>query len=166
MPNELEYLLANDKQLLATKSTRVVFAKDQKIIQEGAPSKAVYFLREGTARIHRNGMNPGARLATLSAGDICGEMAFLEGVSASASVIADGPVTADAIETAVSIASAVTGPSAITDALALTPSRNAISPQMSPAERVASRAPGFMPFRWMRAVPSRKKYTALLGAPS
>jgi CRP-like cAMP-binding protein len=101
MPNELEYLLATDKQLLATKSTRVIFTTDQKIIQEGAPSKAVYFLREGTARVHRNGMNPGARLATLSAGDICGEMAFLENVNASASVIADGPVTADAIETAI-----------------------------------------------------------------
>jgi CRP-like cAMP-binding protein len=101
MPNELEYLLANDKQLLVSKSNRVVFAKDQKIIQEGAPSKAVFFLREGTARVHRTGMSPDSRLATLGAGDVCGEMAFLEGVSASASVIADGHVTTDAIETAV-----------------------------------------------------------------
>ncbi|MCU1287406.1 MAG: phcB protein [Acidobacteriales bacterium] len=99
MPNELEYLLANDKQLLASKSSRIVFQKDQVIIREGAPSKAVYFLREGAARVYRSGMSPDSRLATLTAGDVFGEMAFLEGVPASASVIADGTVTVDAIET-------------------------------------------------------------------
>src|SRR4030088_817853 len=101
MANELEYLLANDKQLLSSKATKVVFAKDDRIIKEGSFSKAVYFLREGTARVHRSGMSPDARLATLAAGDICGEMAFIEGVTASASVIADGPVPAEAIETPV-----------------------------------------------------------------
>jgi CRP-like cAMP-binding protein len=101
MRNEMEYLTGNDKQLLAGKSSRLTFSKDQMIIEEGAPSRAVYFLREGTARVYRVGMNPDTRLATLRSGDVCGEMAFLEGITASASVIADEHVVAEAIDSTV-----------------------------------------------------------------
>jgi extracellular factor (EF) 3-hydroxypalmitic acid methyl ester biosynthesis protein len=101
MRNEMEYLTGNDRQLLASKSVRVVFNKDQKIIEEGAPSRAIYFLREGSARVYRTGMHPETRLATLNPGDVCGEMAFLEGLTASASVIADGNVVTEAIDSTV-----------------------------------------------------------------
>lgn len=101
MRNEMEYLTSNDKQLLAGKSSRAKFSKGQKIIEEGSPSRAVYFLREGSASVHRTGMHPEAQLAMLSPGDVCGEMAFLEGLTASASVIADGDVVAEAIDSTV-----------------------------------------------------------------
>ena len=101
MRNEMEYLTPNDKQLLFSKASRLTFAKDQKIIEEGSPSRAVYFIREGSARVHRMGMHPETQLATLNPGDVCGEMAFLEGLTASASVVANDGVVAEAIDSTV-----------------------------------------------------------------
>jgi CRP-like cAMP-binding protein len=98
MANRLEYLTPNDVALLASKSTRTVFSKDQPIIQEGAMGTIVFFIISGNAYVQRGQGPSAARLATLSAGDVCGEMAFLEGVKSSASVIAGDNVTADCIK--------------------------------------------------------------------
>ena len=95
MPNTLEFLTANDNALLTSKAQHLSFAPGQAIIHEGMPGKAVYMLRTGTAVVQRNG----TKIASLGAGDVCGEMAFLETSSASASVVAESPVTADAIDT-------------------------------------------------------------------
>lgn len=95
MPNTLEFLTANDQALLTSKAQNMTFTPGQSIIQEGMPGKAVYLLRTGSAAVQRGGV----KIASLGAGDVCGEMAFLEGSSSSASVVAESAVTADAIDT-------------------------------------------------------------------
>jgi extracellular factor (EF) 3-hydroxypalmitic acid methyl ester biosynthesis protein len=96
----LEYLSASDWNLVASKSKKVAFEKDQILIREGSAPKTVYILRTGKVRVER--MNGGGRavLVTLGPGAIFGEMAFIEDALASASVVADGKVEVDSLEVA------------------------------------------------------------------
>ena len=94
MPNTLEFLTANDQALLTSKAQHVNFTAGQVLIHEGMPGKSVYLIRTGSVAIQRSG----SKIANLGAGDVCGEMAFLENTSSSASVVAETAVTADAID--------------------------------------------------------------------
>lgn len=96
----LEYLSASDWNLVASKSKKLSFERDQFLIREGSAAKTVYLLRSGKVRVERNNGGGRAVLVTLSAGAIFGEMAFIEDALASASVVADGKVDVDAIEVA------------------------------------------------------------------
>ncbi len=85
----LVYLTANDWTLVADKATRLQFKKGDVLVQRGKRTNGIYLLLKGTARVHIPSQ-PAAR--TIGPGEICGEMSFLEGAPASASVIADGDV--------------------------------------------------------------------------
>ncbi len=101
-PNKgLQFLTGNDWALIRDKARELRFKKDQRLIHEGLTGNTLYLIRSGTARVERrNGMRP-IRIATLGAGDICGEMSFIEKSSASASVVADDELTADGLDAAV-----------------------------------------------------------------
>jgi CRP-like cAMP-binding protein len=94
----LEYLSASDWNLVASKSKKISFAKDDVLVREASMPKTVYLLRSGKVRVEK--ANGGGRsvLVTLGAGSIFGEMAFIEDALASASVVADGNVEVDALE--------------------------------------------------------------------
>jgi len=92
---QLEYLAPNDWALVADKSRQIPFAKGDTIIHAGRQPRHVFIILSGKARIESN---PGVKLAQVTEGDICGEMSFLEGTIASASVIAETDVEALAIE--------------------------------------------------------------------
>jgi CRP-like cAMP-binding protein len=96
----LEYLSASDWNLVASKSKKITFEKDQVLIREASMPKTIYILRSGKARVER--ANGGGRtvLVTLGPGSIFGEMAFIEDALASASVVADGNIDVDALEIA------------------------------------------------------------------
>ncbi len=94
----LEYLSASDWNLVASKSKKVIFDKEQSLIREGSAAKTVYLLRSGKVRIERSNGGSRAVLVTLGPGSIFGEMAFIEDALASASVVADGKVEVDALE--------------------------------------------------------------------
>ena len=94
----LEYLSASDWNLVASKSKKIAFDKEQILIREGSAAKTVYLLRSGKVRVERNNGGGRAVLVTLGPGAIFGEMAFIEDALASASVVADGKVEVDAIE--------------------------------------------------------------------
>ena len=96
----LEYLSASDWNLVASKSQKFSFEKEQILIREGSAAKTVYLLRSGKVRVERNNGGGRAVLVTLGPGAIFGEMAFIEDALASASVVADGKVEVDAIEVA------------------------------------------------------------------
>jgi CRP-like cAMP-binding protein len=93
--NRLEYLTANDWALISDKSQRVSFSKDEILINAGRVPRRIFLILSGTARIESSA---GKRIAQIGRGDICGEMSFLEGTVASASVVADAPLDALVID--------------------------------------------------------------------
>lgn len=100
-PNKgLQFLTANDWALLRDKARELQFKKDQRLIHEGLAGNTLYVIKSGTARVERRNGPANIRIAILGAGDICGEMSFMEKSAASASVIADEDLTADALDAA------------------------------------------------------------------
>ncbi len=100
-PNKgLQFLTANDWALISDKAQERQFQKDQRLIHEGLAGNTLFIIKDGTARVERRNGMQAIRIATLGAGDICGEMTFIEKSSASASVIADDALTADALDSA------------------------------------------------------------------
>lgn len=93
----LQELTRNDWTLMESKAKRINFSLGQEIIQEGARIDHVYILRRGSASVELRGTHSNAILATLVAGDICGEMAFLGDSRATAAVVAKEEVEADVI---------------------------------------------------------------------
>lgn len=93
--NRLEYITPNDWILIVDRAKRVVFKKDDALIQSGKPQKTVYLLIKGRARVESSSK---VLIAQLEPGEICGEMAFLENGIASANVSATSDVEACAIE--------------------------------------------------------------------
>ena len=93
--NRLEYLTPNDWALLVDKAKIVRFKRDEALLQFGKQNRTVYLLLKGNARV--DGATQG-QIALLGAGEVCGEMAFLENSQASASVVAADEVEAYALE--------------------------------------------------------------------
>ena len=90
-------LTANDWALMESKEKRVKFKLGVEIIREGATIDHLYVVRAGSAAVELAGTTSRTLIATLQAGDICGEMAFLGDSRATASVVAKENVEVDAI---------------------------------------------------------------------
>jgi DNA-binding SARP family transcriptional activator len=73
-----------------------VFARGEVIIEEGAPSDAVYWIEAGTVEVYRASAGGEAVLAELGPGRYFGELAGLLGIRRTASVRALTPVTLSA----------------------------------------------------------------------
>jgi CRP-like cAMP-binding protein len=93
--SRLQYLTPNDWALIADKSQRLAFRKNEVLIEAGRRPRQVFVIASGRVRIESV---PGLTLAHVAEGDISGEMSFLEGGVASASAIADTELEALAIE--------------------------------------------------------------------
>ncbi|MGB7601440.1 MAG: cyclic nucleotide-binding domain-containing protein [Candidatus Sulfotelmatobacter sp.] len=81
----LVYLTSNDWVLVADKASRMNFRKGQTLIHRGKKSNGVYLLVKGVARVQ---IPSQATAPEIGAGEICGEMSFLDDVPASANVVA------------------------------------------------------------------------------
>jgi CRP-like cAMP-binding protein len=88
---KLEYLNPNDVALLTSKAKPMFYAPGDRLIKEGVPSPGFFMIRSGEAEVCRGNTT----LATLSSGDVCGEMSFLEASNASASVVASNAATVE-----------------------------------------------------------------------
>lgn len=64
-------------------------AEDEMLIEEGRVSRSVHVVLGGRLRVTRPYAGSQITIATLGAGDVLGEMGFIEGSSASASVLAE-----------------------------------------------------------------------------
>ena len=93
----LQDLTRNDWTLIESKAKRIDFKLGQENIKEGARVDRLYVLRHGTASVELEGTTSRAVIATLSAGDVCGEIAFLGNSTATAAVVAKDEVQVDAI---------------------------------------------------------------------
>ncbi|MGZ4836638.1 MAG: Crp/Fnr family transcriptional regulator [Terriglobales bacterium] len=92
--NRLEYLTANDWALIIDKVVRQSFAKGDELLQFGKKNTNILFIVKGSASV------VSARrwqIASVRAGEVLGEMAFLEGSNASATVVADEAVEVYAV---------------------------------------------------------------------
>jgi len=97
--NRLQYLTANDWVLINAKAEKLVFRLGDVIIKEGSMGDALYVIRRGMASVELTGINSRTVIAQLEPEDICGDMAFVEKSTATASVIAkEDRVEVDAIQ--------------------------------------------------------------------
>jgi CRP-like cAMP-binding protein len=87
----LVYLTANDWALIADKAVRLSFNKGAAVVEEGKPTNGVYLILKGTARVE---LPRRVTFPAISAGEVCGEVSFLDELPATASVIALEPVEA------------------------------------------------------------------------
>lgn len=90
----LPYLSQNDWTLVIDRAKQVSFKPKEILIQQGVSSKALYLISSGTVTV----TIWGTELARLRAGEICGEMAFLEDSVPSATAIAEDEVEAYAVQ--------------------------------------------------------------------
>lgn len=85
----LVYLTANDWALVCDKASRVQFKKGDVLVEQGKKANGVYLLLKGSARVK---IPPQPVMPTIGAGEICGEMSFIEDIPASATVVAEGDI--------------------------------------------------------------------------
>ena len=95
--NTMQDLTRNDWTLIESKAKRIRVQVGQEIIKEGARIDHLYVLRSGSASVELEGTTSRAVIATLRAGDVFGEMAFLGDSTATAAVVATDEVDVDAI---------------------------------------------------------------------
>jgi CRP/FNR family transcriptional regulator, cyclic AMP receptor protein len=97
--NQLLYLTANDWILITAKAKRLTFRLGEEIIREGSVGDTLYVVRRGSASVELTGTGSPTVVAELEVEDICGDMAFIEKSTATASVIAkEDRVEVDAIQ--------------------------------------------------------------------
>lgn len=92
---QLKYLTENDWALLRSISRRRTFKAREIIIAINSQPSALFLLAGGSATVE---VLRGEPIARLKAGDICGEMAFLEHAAASASVVAETETEVDVLD--------------------------------------------------------------------
>jgi CRP/FNR family cyclic AMP-dependent transcriptional regulator len=88
--NRLEYLTGNDWSLLVDKARFATAKRGETLLRQGDTADHILFLIAGAATVQVYA----TKVAQVGPGEICGEMAFLEGGPASATVTANHDVTA------------------------------------------------------------------------
>jgi CRP-like cAMP-binding protein len=89
--NGLVYLTSNDWVLIVDKAVRRQFKAGETLVQKGRPTDGLYLVLKGTAvvQIPSQKGSPG-----VTAGDVCGEISFLDELLATADVVAKEAVEA------------------------------------------------------------------------
>ena len=77
---------------VASRTTTVRARRGEILMREGATAREVFVIVEGSARVVRDG-DP---IATLGPGDICGELAVLDHVPRTATVVAESDLVVEA----------------------------------------------------------------------
>jgi len=83
--NGLLYLTANDWTLIADKGLRRQFKPGESLVQHGRRTHGVFVLLNGRASVQIPGLEDGREI---TAGEVCGEISFLDDLPATADVIA------------------------------------------------------------------------------
>ncbi|HEY4219043.1 MAG TPA: cyclic nucleotide-binding domain-containing protein [Gemmatimonadaceae bacterium] len=98
MPTSLEQLTDADWALFLGRARRETFGRGDAILRQGDGRLALYVLKRGFARVERTDHGADIAVGSLGPGELFGEMSFLEGVAASASVVAADDVDVDVID--------------------------------------------------------------------
>ena len=89
--NGLVYLTPNDWALIADKATRMEFKAGQQFVHRGMRTHGIFLVLKGTASVQIAGHGP-AR--SIGAGEVCGEISFLDELPATADVVAKEALSA------------------------------------------------------------------------
>jgi len=92
---DLKYLTANDRAMLRSVARRMIYKPREIIITINSKPNALFILVRGTATVE---VVRGQPVARLTAGDICGDMSFVENGAASASVVAETELEVDVLD--------------------------------------------------------------------
>ena len=97
MAGIFKFLTADDESKLLEGAKRRHYHDDEIIVREGGRAHSLFILRSGTARVERTHGEFNVEIAMLKAGELFGEMGFVEDLSASASIIAVGDCEVDVV---------------------------------------------------------------------
>lgn len=100
MKDIFQFLTLDDLRLLREKARRVIFEPDEVILAEGSRRQALFVIQAGRARVEILYRGASVPIAEVEAGEMVGEMSFVENEGASASVVADDRSEVDVIESA------------------------------------------------------------------
>ena len=91
MDKAFEYLNDNDRALLEKKGEVLEVEKDHVVLEEGERRRALFVILEGSCRVVLSLRGKDETVASLTRKEFFGDMNFLEGIGASANVIANEP---------------------------------------------------------------------------
>ena len=89
MEKAFDYLTDDDRALLEEKGEVINVEKDQLILEAGERRRALYVILEGSCRVVQTIKGNDETIAVLAQNEFFGDMNFLEGLGASANVLAD-----------------------------------------------------------------------------
>ena len=89
MEKAFDYLTDDDRALLEEKGEVIDVEKDQLILEAGERRRALYVILEGSCRVVQTIKGNDETIAVLAQNEFFGDMNFLEGLGASANVLAD-----------------------------------------------------------------------------
>jgi extracellular factor (EF) 3-hydroxypalmitic acid methyl ester biosynthesis protein len=92
------YLESEGRDLLRARSREQQYTAGETIVEDGAPVPALYVIASGMVSVQKMHLGGGVPVADLGPGALVGEVSYLDGCSASASVVARTDVTALVIE--------------------------------------------------------------------
>src|SRR3990172_8932391 len=88
MPNTvLSFLTDEDFKLLEARATIQEHEANHLLLEEGSRRQILYVILEGSVRIEKSHLGQSVVVATREAGEVFGEMSFLDSEPASASVL-------------------------------------------------------------------------------
>ena len=85
------FLEPAEESALFSNAPAKLFERDQVVIEQNAPLRAVFLIEDGSVRVERKDRGQMIPLAILSTGELFGEMSFVDGAPTSARVVADEP---------------------------------------------------------------------------
>ena len=91
MDKAFEYLNDADRALLEKKGEVLEVEKDFVILEEGESRRVLFVILEGSCRVELSLRGKDETVANLTRNEFFGDMNFLEGIGASANVIANEP---------------------------------------------------------------------------
>ena len=94
----LDLIEASEGSRLLEASERRVYAPGEELIGEGEPGERLIIVRSGTARVLKGHLGARVPIGRVSAGEVLGELSFVDGEGASASVVAHSELEADVLE--------------------------------------------------------------------
>ena len=89
MEKAFDYLTDEDRALLEEKGEVIDVEKDQLILEMGERRRALYVILEGSCRVVQTIKGNDETIAVLAQNEFFGDMNFLEGLGASANVLAE-----------------------------------------------------------------------------
>jgi CRP-like cAMP-binding protein len=94
----LDLLEEDDRRRLLGAARSWTFAPGEQLIGEGARDVRLIVVRSGRARIEKDHLGGRVPIGHLGAGEVLGELSFLDRLPASANVVADTEIEADILD--------------------------------------------------------------------